>query len=186
MFVFPDGFTDAGVIADKYSCHGGAATHRIPHIKWVGMPGADATNQEGKACPSCSSFAVTVEDLDWPNGVGETNNHIHSIFWAVNIPGDQTEITDASAFSKDTTTVVGFNPQGVQGLELPCPKKGSHRYKVTLWSLNAYLGNEAQPWDPKSSATAVKAALEAQELARATFFATLTSPGYQPEESWFR
>jgi phosphatidylethanolamine-binding protein (PEBP) family uncharacterized protein len=178
MFVFPEGFTKNGVIADKFSCHGGAPTQSIPHIKWVGQPGADAETPDGKACPTCSSFALTIEDLDWPNGVGETNNQIHSIFWAVNIPGDATEITDATAFGS-TTTVVGFNPQGTQGLELPCPKKGTHRYKVTLWSLSSYLGSDQQPWDPHSTSSSVKAALEAQELARATFFASLSSPGYQ-------
>lgn len=176
MFVFPDDFTVDGVIADKYSCLGGAPTQKVPHIKWVGQPGVELTTEDGKACPKCSSFAVTVEDLDWPNGIGEINNQVHSIFWAVNIPSNETEINDANAFG-DTKVVVGYNPQGVQGLETPCPSKGKHRYKVTLWSVNGYLGSDAAPFDPKSTPATVKASLESMELARATFFASLTSLG---------
>jgi len=178
MFVFPDKFVVGGNIANEFTCRGGAATSRVPTIKWVGQPGVDITEADGEACPTCSSFALTIEDLDYPNGNGEVNNHIHSIFWAVNIPGDYTEINDANAFS-DKGVVVGINPQGIQGLEVPCPKKGVHRYKTTLWSLSSYLGTSLDPFDPKTAAAAVKGELESRELARATFYATLTSPGYQ-------
>jgi len=182
MFVFPGSFVKGGNIANEFTCRGGAATSKVPHIKWVGQPGQDYTNQEGEKCPTCSSFAVTIEDLDYPNGNGEVNNKIKSIFWAVNIPGDFTELNDANAFGevdgKPSGVVVGFNSQGVQGLEVPCPKKGTHRYKTTLWSLGSYIGTELDPFDPKTPADSVKAALEARELARATFYASLTSPGY--------
>jgi phosphatidylethanolamine-binding protein (PEBP) family uncharacterized protein len=184
MWVFPDKFVKGGSIANEFTCHGGAATSKIPTIKWAGMPGSDITNQEGEKCPTCSSYAVTIEDLDWPNGNGEVNNEVKSIFWAVNIPGDYTEINDALAFGLDSNgkpsgVVVGYNSQGQQGLDAPCPKKGTHRYKTTLWSLTGYLGNSLDPFSPRSAPGAVKAALEAQELARATFYANLMSPGYQ-------
>jgi len=182
MFVFPDKFVKGGNIADEFTCRGGAATSRVPTIKWAGEPGAELTNQEGASCPTCSSFAVTIEDLDYPNGNGETNNHVHSIFWAANIPGDAKELTEALAFS-DAGVVVGFNKEGVQGLEIPCPKKGTHRYKTTLWSLSSYLGTSLDPFNPKTAAAAVKGELESRELARATFYATLTSPGYQPGDN---
>lgn len=176
MFVFPDKFVKGGSIAEDFTCHGGAPVSKVPTIKWVGQPGAEYTNKEGEKCPTCSSYAVTIEDLDWPNGQGEVNNEVHSIFWAVNIPGDFTELNDQNAFGKDGI-VVGTNPMGVQGLEVPCPKKGIHRYKTTLWSLTGYLGNSLDPFSPDTPHGAVKAALEAQELARATFFANLKSPG---------
>jgi len=180
MFVFPDRFVKGGKIADEFTCRGGAATSKVPTIKWAGEPGAELTNQEGAKCPSCSSFAVTIEDLDYPNGNGETNNHVHSIFWAANIPGDFTEINDLNAFG-DKGVIVGMNAQGVAGLEVPCPKKGTHRYKTTLWSLSSYLGTSLDPFSPSTGAAAVKAELESRELARATFYATLTSPGYTSE-----
>lgn len=183
MFAFPEKFIQGGKIADEFTCRGGKPTSRVPTIKWVGQPGGDITTQDGEACATCSSFAVTIEDLDFPNGNGEVNNKVSSIFWAVNIPGDQTEINDQIAFGVDEKgqtkgVVVSFNTQGVQGLEVPCPKKGTHRYKTTLWSLSSYLGTSLDPFDPKTPATKVKAALESRELARATFYATLSSPGY--------
>jgi len=179
MFVFPDKFVKGGNIANEFTCLGGAATSKVPTVKWVGQPGQDYINEEGEKCATCSSYALTIEDLDYPNGQGEVNNHIHSIFYAVNIPGDMTELNDANAFDPEKGVIVGYNKQGVQGLEAPCPKKGVHRYKTTLWSLNSYLGTELDPFDPKTVADSVKASLETRELARATFFATLTSPGYQ-------
>jgi len=184
MFVFPDKFVKGGKIANEFTCHGGAGTARVPTIKWVGQPGTDYTNEEGEKCATCSSYAVTIEDLDFPNGNGEVDNHVQSIFWAVNIPGDFTELNEANAFGLDANgapngVVVGFNPSGVQGIDSICPKKGTHRYKTTLWSLTGYLGSSLDPWNPRSSPGEVKAALEAQELARATFYATLMSPGYQ-------
>merc|ERR1719231_357148 len=150
MFVFPDKFVKGGSIAEDFTSHGGAPVSKVPTIKWVGQPGAEYTNKEGEKCPTCSSYAV-------------------------NIPGDFTELNDQNAFGKDGI-VVGTNPMGVQGLEVPCPKKGIHRYKTTLWSLTGYLGNSLDPFSPDTPHGAVKAALEAQELARATFFANLKSP----------
>jgi len=178
MFVFPDRFVVGGNIAKEFTCHGGKATSRVPHIKWIGQPGQDYTNEKGEQCPTCSSYAVTIEDLDWPNGNGEVNNTVRNIFWAVDIPGDFTELSDQTA-SSGKGVIVGFNSHGSQGLEAPCPKKGTHRYKTTLWSLGAYLSTELEPFDPKTPADGVKAALESRELARATFFAKLTSSGYQ-------
>merc|ERR1719329_1694718 len=178
MFVFPDKFVKGGSIANEFTCHGGAPTSKVPTIKWVGQPGIEYTDSDGESCPKCSSYAVTMEDLDYPNGVGETNNHIRSIFWAVNIPGDWKELNDANAFKEGTGVVVGQNLEGNLGIEVPCPKKGTHRYKTTLWSLGSYLGDDYHPFDPKTPADAVKGKLEQLELARATFFASLTSPGY--------
>jgi len=182
MFVFPDKFVVGGKIADEFTCHGGAATSRVPGIKWVGQPGGEQPDEDGKACPTCSSFAVTIEDLDYPNGNGETNNYVKNIFWAVNIPGNFTELSDANAFDETQGVVVGMNDKGVQGLDVPCPKKGVHRYKTTLWSLGSYLGSDLDPFSPKATADAVKGELESRELARATFFASLTGdPDFQNE-----
>lgn len=179
MFVFPDKFVVGGNIADEFTCRGGAATSKVPTIKWAGLPGADITNKDGETCESCSSFALTIEDLDYPNGNGEVNNHVHSIFWAVNIPGDFKELNDINAFEQTAGVIVGNNAEGKPGLEAPCPKKGTHRYKTTLWSLSSYLGTSLDPFLASTDPAAVKAELESRELARATFYASLTSPGYQ-------
>ena len=48
---------------------------------------------------------------------------------------------------------------------------------LTNISLVDLLGNSLDPFSPDTPSGAVKAALEAQELARATFFANLKSPG---------
>merc|ERR1719199_1010934 len=80
MFVFPDTFVVGGKIADEYTCIGGDATHKIPAIKWTGQPGQDTLKKDGSTCAKCASFAVTIEDMDYPNGNGEVNNHIRSVF----------------------------------------------------------------------------------------------------------
>lgn len=184
MFVFPDKFVSGDTMANEYTCIGGAATHRVPSIKWVGQPGQDISKQDGSKCPTCASFAVTVEDLDFPNGVGEVNNHVESIFWAVNIPGDWTNIDDTNAFADKSGVVVGYNSQGGQGLMQPCPVKGTHRYKVTLWSISAYLGSEMDPYNDRTPAATVKGDLESRELARATFYTKVVSPGYEQAKAF--
>mmetsp|Transcript_5771 Transcript_5771/g.10331 ORF Transcript_5771/g.10331 Transcript_5771/m.10331 type:complete len:331 (+) Transcript_5771:107-1099(+) len=182
LFVHPNAFLDGGNIADKYTCVGGAATHRIPGISWVGQPGQDKIGQNGQACPECACYALTVEDLDYPDGVGETSNGVRTIFWAVNIPSDWTELTEENAFKLDEAgrpiVVVGKNVAGGIGLEQPCPGKGTHRYRTTLWALDRHLGDDMSPLRDSMTAEEIHGMIQDRELARASFFGNVKSPGY--------
>eukprot|EP00435_Cladocopium_sp_Y103_P043365 s257_g12.t1 len=102
----------------------------------------DVDKADGKKCRSCQAFALTIEDLDYPNGMGSADNAVHNIFWIANIPGDwmainQTAVDELSEFAP--TMVVGRNSKGDLGMEPPCPSKGMHRYHVVMWSLDSQL-----------------------------------------------
>lgn len=182
LFVNTEKFIDGGNIANEYTCVGGKATHKVPSISWTGAPGQGKLGKDGKACPVCNRYALTVEDLDYPDGVGETSNNVRIIFWAANIPSDWTEINDENAFKKDETgrpiVVVGTNPTGVQGFEVPCPSKGTHRYRTTLWAMDRPVGDNLDPLTSIQDAGKVLGRIKERELARAAFFANVKSEGY--------
>lgn len=182
----PGDFLKGGLIADAYTCNApGGIAKRVPEVSWMGQPGSHLS---GKDCPGCQSFALTVEDLDYPGGIGETGNEIKGIFWAMNIPGDWSELTEAKALSSttgsgDPEVLLGKvgRKDGLGGLSPICPEKGEHRYKITLWALSAYAGNDADPVDPSASFSTVMGMIESMELARVTFFGNSKAPGgYRP------
>jgi len=181
LVAFPGALAPGGSFADKYTCHGGPATARVPEFRWATENGK--TLSKDKACPSCQTYAVTVVDLDYPNGQGEANNDVQSMFWAVNIPGDWTELTEANAFQEGeegNIVTVSRNSQGDLGMEPICPKKGMHRFRVTLFALSSMIGSAETPVDPLSSYDSILGIIEARELARNSFYVTLTAPGRQP------
>lgn len=180
--LFPDRVIASSGITSRYNCFGSATpAPRVPEISWAGRPMQHMSGKDDVNCTTCGSFAVTMEDLDYPNGIGEVNNAVRNLFWAVNIPPDWTELTEANAFS-DTRVTVGqsIGGSGPPGLELPCPTKGKHRYKLTLWALSSNLGACDGVQDVNfatSSATSIVTQLQDRELARVSVFATFTSPG---------
>lgn len=197
---FPGDLLDGGNVADKYTCIGGAPTVHVPTMKWAGNPvnigqGQPVTQRDGTTCTKSQSFAIIVEDLDYPYGVGETGNHVRNLFWAVNIPGDWQEFNDELANKKYLElpiVVIGRNDGGTLGWETPCPTKGLHRYRFTLWALKSYLGSEMDPVDPNSDYRAViLPQLEQNELARTQFFGNVKAPGGHPSSflqqarAWF-
>eukprot|EP00439_Symbiodinium_sp_Y106_P042094 s810_g5.t1 len=132
---------------------------------------------DGKECRSCQSFALTIEDLDYPNGMGSGENHVHNIFWVANIPGDwmainQTAVTQLGEFAP--TMVVGRNSQGALSMEAPCPKRGMHRYHVVMWSLDSQL----EDIDSDISYQALKSLLEAFFTGNTIFYAPAS------DDSW--
>lgn len=183
MVPFPDGILQGGSISNKYTCVGGAATARVPEFRWASAPGinpgASLPGKDGKPCASCQSYAVVMDDLDYPNGVGESSNTIKNVFWAVNIPGTSTELTHAAAFAKDSTIVVSSDSKP------PCPSKGTHRFKVTLWALNAYMGTGFNPMSATTPISEIRAKISSMELAQASFTGTVKSPGGWPRTTSF-
>jgi phosphatidylethanolamine-binding protein (PEBP) family uncharacterized protein len=185
MMIYPGKFLNGGTIGNDYSCHGGAPTKHVPEITWVSEIQDSLRFQESSSgsCPDCMSFAITMEDLDYPYGIGEIGNSVHNMFWAVNIPSHWRELNEANAFAKDggePVVTIGRNPEGKMEMEMPCPHKGVHRFRVTLWALSQELGTAMDPVDPDMPYAQLVAQLEAVEMARASFVGNLKSPGAMP------
>lgn len=205
VVAFPGDLLDGGNIANKFTCIGGAPTQSVPSFKWAGVPqnsgvGHPLTQKDGSSCIKSMSYAVVMEDLDYPNGVGESTNHVRTLFWSLNIPGDWTEINEQLAHMKyrdRPLVVIGRNDGGTIGMETPCPKKGLHRYRITLWTLKAMLGTEMDPINPDTDyQSTILPMLEANELARTMFYGNVKAPGWSKEsflqrvehgfEDWFQ
>lgn len=134
-------------------------------------------NDGSAACAKSLSFAIVVEDMDYPNGVGEGNNRMHTQFWAVNIPGDWKDFNESKVsglqYKGQDVVHLGKNDAGGYGMEPICPKKGIHRYRTTLWSLRDYVSSGDEPLDKDTPFSAVLPKLTKLELQRATFYANV-------------
>jgi len=206
VVAFPGKFLDGGNIANDFTCIGGTPTQHVPAFKWAGVPvntgvGHPLTQRDGSDCTKSLSYAVVMEDLDYPNGVGESTNHVRTLFWAVNIPGDWTELNDELAnmkYKDRPLVVVGRNDGGTIGMEPPCPKKGLHRIRTTLWTLKDMMGTEMDPVDADVDyQSTILPLLEGNELARTMFYGNVKAPAWSGDgsflqraehgfESWFQ
>lgn len=202
LVAFPGELLSGGDLSERYTCfsHGGRVV--VPEFKWAGAPvnsgqGHPLNAADGTDCTKSRSFAITMEDMDYPYGVGESANTVRVQFWAVNIPGDWTEFNEHLAhqtYQGDPIVVIGNNDGGVRGLEMPCPEKGVHRYRITLWAVNGYLGSETEPVNPNSRFTQdILPELTSRELSRSTFYGNVKAHGYSPKlflqqatSSWLR
>eukprot|EP00930_Biecheleria_cincta_P093689 TRINITY_DN8417_c0_g2_i1.p1 TRINITY_DN8417_c0_g2~~TRINITY_DN8417_c0_g2_i1.p1 ORF type:complete len:278 (-),score=60.06 TRINITY_DN8417_c0_g2_i1:16-849(-) len=167
MNAFPGLWLSEGTITPDYTCEKGKTKNLIPDIRWGGP-------KDGQKCRSCQSFAMTIEDLDFPNGMGSPDNHIHNIFWIANIPGDwmalnETAVTELGELAP--AMVLGRNSKGEAGMEAPCPGRGLHRYRVTMWSLDSNIEDISPDYEYHS----LMQELTTHELARATFHAQLSA-----------
>jgi len=161
------GFITLGSVLTKYRCKDESDVAPIPEISWTGPTG-------GPNPQHSMTYAITIADLDFPNGMGSGTNRVKSMFWVANIPSNWRKINDvdiANAIKAQTGVVVGMNSRGVAGLERLCPQTGQHRYKITLWALREALpaidsGVPYQELLPQ---------LERLELAQHTFYARITA-----------
>lgn len=161
------GFMLHGSILTKYRCNDTSEVAPIPELSWTGPTG-------GPNSQSTMTYAITIADLDFPNGMGSGTNRVKSMFWVANIPSFWRKINDkvvADAIQAQTGIVVGMNSRGVSGLERLCPQTGQHRYKITLWALrNALPGiDSGTPYQE------LLPQLESMELAQHTFYARITA-----------
>jgi len=186
LFPFADNMIKGGNVANDYTCIGGAAKASVPEMSWSGMPvnsgvGHPILRQDGQStCPKSLSLAIVVEDLDFPNGIGEKNNHVHTHFWAVNIPGTWDKFNEQLAYQtyKDLPLVLmGKNDAGTIGMDPICPKKGLHRYRFTLWALRDYISSGDEPLDANTPYDQILPKLEQLELAKATMYGNVKAPG---------
>ena len=187
LFLFAeDGLIEKNTVSNDFTCIGGAAKFTMPAVRWAGMPPKNTgvghpilhPNDGSSMCPKSMSYALVVEDLDYPYGLGERHNKVLTHFWAVNIPGnwqhfDETVYNDKDKNFKNGMPIVfiGKNDEtGKREMAPVCPKKGLHRYRFTVWVLRDYLSDGDNPLDPELTYNDILPRLESLELARSSFY----------------
>merc|ERR1719492_158882 len=190
------GFTMQGSIVSAYTCFDSTAKLPIPDLTW------DGPKDPTMCLQPCQFYAITIDDLDFPNGKGDPLNTVQPMFWAANIPGEWKNLrastvggypapVDALGLPvaepvadigelESNMVLIGRNSLGRLGLEKLCPKRGIHRYKTTVWALSS----EVTDLGPDSPHAAVAASLSLREMARVTVYAELRARG-SPGQSTF-
>lgn len=161
-----DTFVANGAIVKGYTCRAAmAGAGLVPELRWSGMEG-------GPQDESSMTFAVTVSDLDAPNGEGSGGNAVRGLFWAANIPGDWRELSSERLASDKAGVTIGRGAGSRDvGMVPICPAQGKHRVRVTIWAVrSALLGLSSDT--PYSE---VVSELESSELARATAYAEIAA-----------
>jgi len=136
-------FMQSGAITREYLCKEQSAT---PNVSWS----YDMTGKDGDSakCRDVEAWGMTVVDLDYPGGVGESDNSVRNLFWAIDIPASWRQFGDSNAFLTESgipAVTIGMNSYSQSRLEPPCPPRGAHRYRLTLYALSRYLGGEVVP-----------------------------------------
>jgi len=118
MKLISPAFSHNEAIPAQYTCDG---TNISPALAWSDAP-------EGTA-----SFALIVEDPDAPAKVWT--------HWIVfNIPPTVDHITENQGSTRaDVPFMQGLTDFNAQKWGGPCPPNGTHRYRFTLYALNAML-----------------------------------------------
>ncbi len=136
-------FSEGGSIPSKYSCDGADVS---PALTWSGAPAGTA------------GFALIVDDPD-------ARGFIHWVVWG--LPGGQTgSLAEATPASSPPQ---GRNDFGRSGWGGPCPPRGTHHYRFTLYALSTALNLPAN-----SRAADLRAAISGKVLAQTTLTATYT------------
>jgi len=138
-------FDDGAAIPRRFSCDGEDLS---PALDWSGTP--DDT----------TALALIVDDPD-------ARGFIH---WVVfDMVGSRTAgLADGASSSPDAPTQ-GRNDFGRIGWGGPCPPSGTHRYRFTLYALDAPLGLTGTP-----TADELRAATEGHIVGQAELIGTYT------------
>jgi Raf kinase inhibitor-like YbhB/YbcL family protein len=138
-------FEAGAAIPQKFSCDGEDVS---PALEWSGAP--DDT----------TAMALIVDDPD-------ARGFIH---WVVfDMVGSQTGgLAEGISSSPDAPTQ-GTNDFGRIGWGGPCPPSGTHRYRFTLYALDALLGLTGTP-----TAADVRASMEGHTVGQAELTGTYT------------
>jgi Raf kinase inhibitor-like YbhB/YbcL family protein len=136
-------FDEGGAIPRRFTCDGDDVS---PDLDWVDAP------------EDTASFALILDDPD-------ANAFAH---WLVyNMTGSATGgLPEAISATPDAPTQ-GINDFGKLGYGGPCPPSGEHRYRFTLYALDAVLPLPAAP-----RAATLRAAIDGHVLAEAVLTAT--------------
>jgi Raf kinase inhibitor-like YbhB/YbcL family protein len=138
-------FDDGAAIPRKFSCDGEDVS---PTLEWSDAP--DDT----------TALALIVDDPD-------ARGFIH---WVVfDMVGSQTGGLAEGVSSSPDAPTQGTNDFGRIGWGGPCPPSGTHRYRFTLYALDALLGLTGTP-----TASDLSAAMEGHIVGQAELTATYT------------
>jgi Raf kinase inhibitor-like YbhB/YbcL family protein len=138
-------FEDGGAIPRKFSCDGEDVS---PALEWSDAP--DDT----------TALALIVDDPD-------ARGFIH---WVVfDMVGSQTGGLAEGVSSSPDAPTQGANDFSRTGWGGPCPPSGTHRYRFTLYALDALLGLTGTP-----SASDLRAAMEGHIVGQAELNGTYT------------
>ena len=83
---------------NSFTCIGGQAEFKVPSLSWEGAQLVEQS--DGTKASKSQSFAVVVEDLDYPYGIGQSDNQVFTHFVAFNVPGNWTSLNDDNAFTQ--------------------------------------------------------------------------------------
>jgi Raf kinase inhibitor-like YbhB/YbcL family protein len=104
------------VLKSAFTCHADKPTS--PPVSWSGGPHA-------------RSYALVIDDADAPITPW--------VYWLV------FDIGSATTYIQQGTTPPGsrvaYNSKGQAGYDPPCPQGGPHKYRITVYALNATLGS---------------------------------------------
>ena len=152
-------------VSQEYTCGGPG---KVPDISWWTTLATPT-----QSCDAPTSFAVTVADLDYPNGMGQMENRVEDIFWAVDIPATWNWLNSSNVYE-------GPSSGSVRPL---CPSRGTHRFKVTVWALDSFLGSEELPVSSTTTPTTVLSMIRDHEIIRTSAIgrvrSTVQSEGMQ-------
>ena len=113
------------VLPVQFTCHA-ASKATTPPVSWSGAPAGT------------KSYALVIDDADAPITPW--------VYWMV------FDIGSATTYIQSNTTPPGArvarNSTGQAGYDAPCPEGSPHKYRITVYALNAVLGR-ALPSGPQ-------------------------------------
>ena len=123
MKISSPAFEPNGSIPSKYTCDGDDVS---PPLEWSGIP------------PKTRSVALICDDPDAPRGV-----FVHWVLY--NVPPTAKGLPEHVAAKRELPdgSRQGTNDFGKVGYGGPCPPSGTHRYRFTLYALDAELRGPA-------------------------------------------
>jgi Raf kinase inhibitor-like YbhB/YbcL family protein len=135
-----------GVLPAQFTCHAQKAP-MTPPISWSGAPARTR------------SYALVIDDADAPITPW--------VYWLV------FDIGSATTYIQPNTTPPGArvarNSTGQPGYDAPCPGAAAHKYRITVYALNAVVG-KSLPSQPQLLPTWT--AIAAHVIARGTMTVT--------------
>jgi len=139
-------FEDGGTVPQRYTCTG---RNESPPLQWSGVP-ADA-----------GSLALVVTDPDAPGGT--------YVRWVVFNLDKATRSLSAGALPSGA--LQARNSAGHARYDGPCPPKGTHHYRFTIYALRS-----ATTLDNGIDTTRALDAIDGKAIGRGTLVGTATAP----------
>lgn len=121
MHITSSAFAAGGVIPARYTCEGRDIS---PPLHWTGVP------------TGVRSLALIVDDPDAPGGLW--------VHWVVyNLPADINGLSAGASGTLPPEAEEGSNSWNQLGYGGPCPPRGTHHYRFTLFALDTRLNLDA-------------------------------------------